>query len=142
MIYDAVTIRAELALIASFLLIILLVLQSRGTVGRNQVDAMLSGMLLFALAIIAGLLGCISILFLFIWPPATILAIGSLGVSYRAYGKAWQNWIFLQRLRGIHEEELSAPRTLTIYQLMVVTAFIAVACGLATLVHHAYTKTR
>lgn len=37
--------------------------------------------------------------------------------------------------------ELSTPRTLTIYQLMVVTALIAVACGLATLFHHAYTKT-
>ena len=133
-IYEAVAKRSERAWIGCFALLALVALQQSGTFGRNQFATMLSGAVQFAIAMISGLVMCTSILFLFIWLPATFLVTGALIAAYLSYWMAWQNWIWLQQLRGIQEAQLSLPRTLTIYQLMMVTAIIAVICGLASLV--------
>ncbi|RCS50501.1 hypothetical protein DTL42_10305 [Bremerella cremea] len=134
LIYEAVAKRSELAWVGCFVLLGLVALQQSGTFGRNQFATILSGAVQFAVAMMGGLVLCVSILFLFVWLPATVLVVGSLIVVSLFYWMAWQNWIWLQQLRGIHETQLSMPRTLTIYQLMIVTAAVAAICGLASLV--------
>lgn len=124
---------APSALVGGGVLIGLLTVQLWATFGASKFAATLSGTIQFTLAMVAGFLFTVSALFVFIWPPATILVLGSMLFGYGSYWMAWQNWIWLQQLRGFKEDQLPLPRTLTIYQLMITTAIVAAVCGLANL---------
>lgn len=114
-------------------LFLLFLLQMLGTYRGSQFGTMLSGLTQLGVALASAVVFCFSVLFLFVWRLAPILAFGSLVLGYASYWIAWQNWVWVQRLRGIEEDRLLLPKTLSLLQIMLLTAMAAAICGVASM---------
>ncbi|PQO44420.1 hypothetical protein [Blastopirellula marina] len=113
-------------------------LQVCGTFYGSQLGAMLSGLTQLGVALASAIVFCCSVLFLFTGPIAPVLAFGSLVIGYSSYWMAWQNWVWVQRLRGIEEERILVPRTLSLMQVMILTAVAAALCGVASMAQQTF----
>ncbi|MBI1249824.1 hypothetical protein GC197_18515 [bacterium] len=101
--------------------------------GRSQFCAIFigGGMLIVAVMSATGFAMCI--LLIFIWQAAIFLSAGLFVLCLAAYWLAWQNWAWVQKLRGV-EESFPLPRTLSIKQIMLLTVIAAIVCGFASMV--------
>ncbi len=119
-----------------FLIVLLAVAQWRGTFQGSQTGAMVSGLYQFLFFLVTFALSLIQVFLLFVWLWAPLILLGSLLMAYAWYWMAWQNWVHVQRLRGVEEAALPLPRTLSMTQLMLVMVAVSIICGLAAMVKH------
>jgi len=117
-------------------IVLLIVAQWRGTFHRSQPGAVVAGLHQLFVALLAAMAFSVNILLIFVWIPAPLLVLGSLIVGYTSYWMAWQNWMWVQRLRGTTEDALPVPRTLSLTQMMIVVGAVSIVCGLAAMVKH------
>lgn len=103
---------------------------------RSETGAAISGLIQFLIALIAAGIFAVNACLLYIWNLAPLLVMGAVVVGYGSYWMAWQNWIWIQHLRGTQEDDLPIPRTLSLIQLMLLMGAISALCGLAAMVKH------